>query len=486
MNNQNNAWYAALKAKDARFDGRFFVGVSSTGIYCRPICRARLPKRENCTFYTHAAAAEKAGFRPCLLCRPELAPGNAPVDASASLAKRAARLLEEYSNSEHAIKMVALRLGCSDRHLRRVFINEFNVSPIQYLQTTRLLLAKNLLTDTHLAIIDVAMAAGFGSLRRFNTLFKTRYHIVPSALRKETAKNKNSASEITLLMSYRPPYQWEKMLAFLAKNAIPDVEIIHNGEYFRTVNISRSDLPPLYGWIRVSHLPAKNALNVTMDSTLLPALAQLLALLRHLFDFDCHPDAVYDVLSEMNSLQPKLCVHGTRLVGCFDNFEMSVHTILAQQTTTKTANMLITKFVKYYGTAINTDIEGLSYLFPTADTIINSANFNHSHLEALGISSAQSQTIYTIAHAFASGQIKFEQGWTSETQIEQLMTISAIELEMAQYIAMRATGSPDIFLSNDPEIKKALSTYSEQQIAVLAQKWQPWRSYATYNLLNSL
>jgi len=165
------AWYAAFKAKDARFDGRFFVGVSTTGIYCRPVCRAKLPKAENCTFYTTAAAAEQAGFRPCLLCRPELAPGNAPVDATSSLAHRAARLLEELCGSEQSIEEVAHRLGCTDRHLRRAFTAEYSVSPVQYLQTCRLLLAKNLLTDTGLSVIEVAMAAGFGSLRRFNDLF---------------------------------------------------------------------------------------------------------------------------------------------------------------------------------------------------------------------------------------------------------------------------------------------------------------------------
>ena len=165
------AWYAAFKAKDARFDGRFFVGVSTTGIYCRPVCRAKLPKAENCTFYTTAAEAEQAGFRPCLTCRPELAPGNAPVDATSSLAHRAARLLEELCGSEQSIEEVAHRLGCTDRHLRRAFTAEYSVSPVQYLQTCRLLLAKNLLTDTDLSVIEVAMAAGFGSLRRFNDLF---------------------------------------------------------------------------------------------------------------------------------------------------------------------------------------------------------------------------------------------------------------------------------------------------------------------------
>lgn len=207
LKGENRAWYAAFQSKDTRFDGHFFVGVSSTGIYCRPVCRARLPKVGNCTFYATAAEAEQAGFRPCLLCRPELAPGTAPIDAAASLARRAARFLEENCGSIESLEEPTRHFGCSSRHLRRAFTEEYNVSPIQYLQTCRLLLAKSLLTDTDLSVIGVAMAAGFGSLRRFNELFKSRYHLAPAALRREAAGMKIQGGDMTLSMGYRPPYQ---------------------------------------------------------------------------------------------------------------------------------------------------------------------------------------------------------------------------------------------------------------------------------------
>ena len=201
------ACYEAFRSKDARFDGRLFVGVRSTGIYCRPVCTARVPKIENCTFFRTAAEAEKAGYRPCLICRPELAPGNAPMDASRILARKAARLLETNCSTGQKLSELAERLGCTDRHLRRVFLEEYHVTPIQYEQTCRLLLAKNLLTDTPLSILEVAMAAGFGSARRMNELFQERYHLTPTALRRAAA-NRSPSDEMTIRVGYRPPYRW--------------------------------------------------------------------------------------------------------------------------------------------------------------------------------------------------------------------------------------------------------------------------------------
>ncbi|MEA5003594.1 MAG: Ada metal-binding domain-containing protein, partial [Christensenella sp.] len=233
--------YAAFQAKDARFDGRFFVGISSTGIYCRPVCRARRPKAENCTFFHTAAQAEQAGYRPCLLCRPELAPGTAVTDASAVLAHSAARLLEEKCGSAQSLGEIAGKLGCTDRHLRRVFAAEYNVSPIQYLQTCRLLLAKNLLTDSDLPVIEVAMASGFGSLRRFNDLFQKHYRMTPTALRKQKTKEKQKSGSITLALGYRPPYRWEEMLGFLAGRAIGGVENIEGNTYMRTVRLTKAN-----------------------------------------------------------------------------------------------------------------------------------------------------------------------------------------------------------------------------------------------------
>jgi AraC family transcriptional regulator of adaptative response / DNA-3-methyladenine glycosylase II len=221
--------YAAFAAKDARFDGRFFVGVSSTGIYCRPVCKAKQPKIENCTFYETAAEAEQAGYRPCLLCRPELAPGKAITDASANLACRAARMLEERCGSDEGLDEIAGRLGYTDRHLRRVFMDEYHVTPVRFLQTCRLLLSKNLLTDTNLPVLEVATAAGFGSLRRFNDLFKKRYKLTPIDLRKRAPKE--SGDGVTLALGYRPPYRWDAILHFFAGRAIAGVEKVTGDAY---------------------------------------------------------------------------------------------------------------------------------------------------------------------------------------------------------------------------------------------------------------
>ena len=250
----DKACYAAMQAHDVRFDGRFFCGVSSTGIYCRPICRVKLPKEENCTFFVSAAAAEAAGYRPCLRCRPELAPGLAPVDSVPRLARSAALIMEEDCLTSRKISELAAILGITDRHLRRVFFAEYGVSPVQYLQTQRLLLAKSLLTDTRLTVTDVAMAAGFGSIRRFNDLFKKHYQLTPNKLRKKGRSMEENNDGITLSLGYRPPYAWDSLISFLAARAIPGVESVAGDTYRRTVAIKKGETIH-YGWISVANRP---------------------------------------------------------------------------------------------------------------------------------------------------------------------------------------------------------------------------------------
>src|SRR5215468_10448087 len=230
------ACYQALKARDARFDGRFFVGVSSTRIYCRPVCTVKTPQRKNCSFYPSAAAAEVAGYRPCLRCRPELAPGNASIDATARLAHAAAGLVDDGLLNEGGVEQLAQRLGVTDRHLRRVFQSELGVSPVEYAQTHRLLLAKRLLTDTPLTVTEVAMASGFGSLRRFNALFRSRYRLSPSDLRKSVSKGQTT-DVLRFQLSFRPPFDWNALLSFLSRRAIEGVECVADGVYSRTVRI---------------------------------------------------------------------------------------------------------------------------------------------------------------------------------------------------------------------------------------------------------
>lgn len=480
------ARYAAFKAKDARFDGRFFVGISSTGIYCRPVCPARLPKEENCTFYDSASAAEQAGYRPCLMCRPELAPGAAPIDATSALVRKAARLLEESCGSGQNIAEYVHRLGCSDRHLRRAFTAEFKVSPVQYLQTCRLLLAKNLLTDTDLSVMDVAMAAGFGSLRRFNDLFKQQYRMPPTALRKRASNAKESDGNVTLTLAYRPPYQWRQMLDFLAQRAIPGVEAVNGDSYMRTVHYVNTEQKHISGWLLVGHRPQKNALTVTVNSALLPGLPHLLARVRNLFDLHCCPDVVYETLSVMNAFRPGLCVPGTRLPGCFEPFEMTVRAVLGQQITVKAAGTLAGRLAETYGTPVEIDVEGLSHTFPSASYITALDGNIFDHLGPLGITRTRANTILALAQKIVNGEIDFTLCVQPEVEIKKLLTVPGIGNWTAQYIAMRTLGWPDAFPHTDHGVKKALAPLSENEILEMAETWRPWRGYATINLWNSL
>ncbi len=486
MIDNHSGLYAAFMAKDARFDGRFFVGISSTGIYCRPICRARKPKAENCTFYSTAAEAEQAGYRPCLLCRPELAPGTSIADARANLVRRAARMLEENCGSGQNLEEIAGRLGCTDRHLRRVFTAEYNVSPVQYLQTCRLLLAKNLLTDTNLSILEVAMSAGFGSLRRFNDSFKKHYHLAPTALRKRISEEKKHNSDITLALGYRPPYRWEEMLNFLAGRAIAGIEVVENGEYMRTVNLKDAEGKHVYGWVRIGHKPKKNALSVTVSETLLSMLPQVLARIRHLFDLYCNPDVMYEILQVMNDIHPSLCTLGIRVPGCFDAFEMAARAVLGQQITVKAASTLAARIVETYGTPVQTGIEGLTHIFPSPEDILAMGEDVTNNFGVLGVTSARSNTIFELARSFTQGEVDFDLCAQPEEEIKKLMKINGIGSWTAQYIAMRTMEWTDAFLETDAGVKKALPSYTSKELLKMAEAWRPWRSYATVNLWNTL
>ncbi|HEY6240298.1 MAG TPA: Ada metal-binding domain-containing protein, partial [Burkholderiales bacterium] len=282
--------YRALRARDARFDGRFFVAVSSTRIYCRPVCTVRPPKRENCRFFPSAAAAEAGGYRPCLRCRPELAPGNASVDASSRLAQAAASMMEDRTLDQEGLDALAGRLGITDRHLRRAFGAEFGVSPVEFAQTQKLLLAKRLLTDTALPVTEVAFASGFGSVRRFNALFKQRYRLRPGQLRAPLRSGTPMAAAADVLkfeLSFRPPFDWSAVSAFLGARAIAGVEAVEAGCYRRTVRIP-IDGKEHTGWIAVEMSPRKPTLRVAVSASLARALPPLLSRVKALMDLACH------------------------------------------------------------------------------------------------------------------------------------------------------------------------------------------------------
>jgi AraC family transcriptional regulator of adaptative response / DNA-3-methyladenine glycosylase II len=483
---EHQSLYTAFKSKDTRFDGRFFVGVSSTGIYCRPVCRARMPKIENCTFYESAAEAEQAGYRPCLICRPELAPGRSITDATTTLAHRAARYLEENCGKEMSLDNLAGKLGYTDRHLRRAFRSEFNVSPVRYRETCRLLLAKNLLTDTDLSVVDVAMTAGFGSLRRFNDSFKKHYRLSPTALRKKASGRESRQGEITVSLGYHPPYGWRAMLAFLAGRAIGGVEAVCKDEYLRTVRHINAAGESVFGWVRVGPDRRKDALAVTIPLSLLGVLPLVLARVRHLFDLYCEPDAVTETLGSMNAIKPGLFVPGVRVPGCYDSFEMAVRTVLGQQITVKAAGTLATRIAEAYGEPVQTGIEGLHVAFPSPERIVEMGDSVGDNLGVLGVIASRSKTIYELARAFVEGSVDFGLSAQPEVEMEKLMALPGIGVWSAGYIAMRSMGWTDTFLSTDYGVKKALASLSKDEINRLSDTWRPWRSYATISLWNSL
>ncbi|MFZ7102490.1 MAG: AlkA N-terminal domain-containing protein [Peptococcaceae bacterium] len=481
----SKACYAALKAHDARFDGRFFVGVSSTGIYCRPICRVKLPKEENCTFFVSAAAAESAGYRPCCRCRPELAPGLAPADGTSRIARQAALIIEENCLADLKISDLAGRLDITDRHLRRAFAAEYGVSPVQYVQTRRLLLAKCLLAETELSVTEVALFAGFGSIRRFNELFKKHYRSTPSHFR-SSAKNISDHKEmLTLTLGYRPPYAWDELIEFLAARAIPGVEYVKDGVYHRTVALKTGN-GTYYGWVSVANKPRENSLSVTLACSLLPVLSKVLARIRCLFDLNCSPAEVYDKLRIMNELAPGLCIPGLRLPGCFDPFEISVRAVLGQQVTVKAARTLAMRFAGAFGGKVSTPFAELYCTFPTPDAIYGLEGPVENHLGPLGIIGARSRSIFALAAAMVSGFITFSPGADPELAMENLLSLPGFGPWTVQYIGMRACGWPDAFPHTDYGIRKALSGMTPKEILSISERWRPWRSYAVVNLWNAL
>lgn len=484
MKETDDFLYEAFKARDTRFDGRFFVGISSTKIYCRPVCHARQAKKENCTFFSSAAEAEQAGYRPCLLCRPELAPGNSITEASSVLAHKAARLMEEHCADGQNLEELAGKLGCTGRHLRRVFMDEYHVTPVQYLQTCRLLLAKSLLTDTDLSVLEVAMASGFGSLRRLNDLFKNKYSLSPTALRKNAARGKTQTNTVTVGLGYHPPYRWKEILDFLAKRAILGVELVSEGAYLRTVRLKGRDGKVSCGWIKVENRPKKNMLSVTLSDTLIPVMPQALARVKRLFDLYCEPGTVYETLQSINEIHPGICKPGIRVPGCFEPFEMAVRAVLGQQITVKGASTLAGKLVKAYGAPIDTGMEELTYTFPGSEDIAALHDNIEERLGILGVIASRSKCILALARALENGDLELGECANPEQEMEKLMDIKGIGSWTAKYIAMRTMGWPDAFLETDIGIKHALPGRTPNELLELSLKWRPWRSYATMSLWN--
>ena len=531
----DDAYYLALKARDARFDGRFFTAVTSTGIYCRPVCKVRCPKRENCRFFALAAQAEQAGFRPCLRCRPELAPsgvlqvtwpeGGAAVwsvqDASSILAQQAASLLDapdawcDGPGPQHRAALIpgavaslgiapgtaagrgdhfsmaalARRLGVSERHVRRIFEAHWGVSPLQYWQTRRLLMAKQLLTDTHLPVAEVALLSGFASVRRFNDAFVGHYRLQPRTLRKAAGAGLTKQGDEALLLraAYRPPYDVAAMLQFFATRQIEGLEHVDMAQ--RTVTRTLATAPaggmaaasggslPLQGWVQARFVPDSCTVILRISTTLSPALPTVLARLRAWLDLDADPQAINARL-----LADFPGTGGLRVPGTLDGFELAVRAVLGQQITVAGARTLSARLVARYGEPLAlppTPLAQVNRLFPRATTL---AGADPDVLGQLGIVKQRQKAIQAIAQAVGQGRLSLHPGADVPATMAALQALPGIGPWTAHYIALRALRWPDAFPASDVALQKALGVqdqpHSQRAAEAASQRWRPWRGYA--------
>jgi len=470
--------YRALKTHDRRFDGLFFVAVKTTGIYCRPVCPARTPRPDYCRFFHLSVQAEKDGFRPCLRCRPERAPGRGPIDSLPRIVGRALRLLESGFLEENSLEDLAAHLGVTSRHLRRAIQVELGVSLVDLAQTRRLALAKQLLHETELSMTDIAFASGFSSIRRFNDLFRSRFGCAPSGLRKGREAPRTGAP-IRLQLEFRPPYDWQGILEFLGPRLFSGVEVIENGLYSRTVRIGTST-----GWIRVSLAGERHALKVEVSLSLARHLMSITRRIRRLFDLDAHPGDIASVLGEDPRLRPLIeATPGIRVPGSFFPFETAIRTVLGQQISVKGARTLTSRLVTLLGEPIQTTIPGLERL-PIVPAALALAE--PSRLQSIGLTRARTLTLVHLARAVEDGSLDLRITPAPEALYESLLSLPGIGPWSASYLAMRALGWPDAFPAGDLGLRKALGGGTPREIERLSEGWRPWRAYAAMLLWRSL
>ena len=473
--------YRALAARDPRFDGLFFVAVTSTKIYCRPICPAKTPREANTRFYATPQEAEQADFRPCLRCRPELAPGSAPVDDARRVAELIVQRLEDGQlDGGGGLEAIAEQFELSSRQIRRIEQSKLGVPPMQLLLTRRLLLAKQLLTETQLSITEIAFASGFSSLRRFNDAFSERYGMPPTRLRRravEGAASVNDGGTSTLLLAYRPPYDWPAMLSFLSARALTGIEHVTRESYARTVQIGKAK-----GWIEVTQSRKKHALVVRFPHVLTPVLPSLLRRLRALFDLDARPDVIAAHLRRDGRLKPAVRANpGLRVPGAFNGFELGLRAILGQQVTVKAATTIACRVVETFGEPIVTPFPQLHRLSPLPERL---ASAPVHQIAWHGIVAARARSIIALAKAQGTADLCLDSGVhrDPDASIRRLAEIPGIGQWTAHYIAMRALRWPDAFPKEDVALRKRLGGVSAREADALSQAWRPWRSYAVMHL----
>lgn len=471
MNGDEKTFFRALAAKDRRFDGVFFVGVSTTGVYCRPICPARTPARDRCTFFSHPALAERAGYRACFRCRPELAPGASSVDSLSRLARAAASLIDSGYLDGRSLEDLARHLGTTSRHLRRALSAELGVSPVELAESKRLAHAKRLLQDTTLSSTEIAFAAGFSSVRRYNAAFKRRFGRAPTAVRARPSKD---AATFDVRLAYRPPLAWRELLAFLGARSVPGIERITGETYERAFGGGES-----FGVVRVKHDEARAELVASVPISLAPALRALVPGLRALFDLDARPDVIDAHLATDSKLRPLVAKRpGLRVPGSFDAFETAVRAVLGQQISVAGATTLTARFVETFGKK-----QGDWRSFPTPERV---AAAPLAEVRAVGMPASRAQTLIDLAHAIAHGRVSLDGSRDPVSTCAALESLRGIGPWTASYVAMRALAWPDAFPAGDYGVKKALGVTRESHAAARSEAWRPWRAYAVMHLWSSL
>ena len=462
----------ARLSRDPRFDGKFFIGVINSGVYCRSICPAPTAKEKNCRYFPTAAAAAEAGFRPCLRCRPECSPGTPAWLGTPNTVSRALRLIAESGLADDSVEGLAERLGVGSRHLRRLFVRHLGATPSAVAQTQRLHFAKKLIDETRLPMGEVAMASGFGCVRRFNAAIRKVYDRTPTQIRKLAHSNATCPQDQYFFrLRFRPPYNWQGMLEFLAPRATPGVEVVEDGTYRRSIAL---DGQP--GYFAVSLDGGNPALAVRVQFGDPRSLFFIIERIRAMFDLNADWAAIVESLR----IDPELAraVHaepGLRVSGCWDGFEMAVRAILGQQVSVKGATTLAGRLVKTFGRTFSA-IDGLTHIFPAP------AKLAEANLTSIGLTKARAETIRSFARAVCDGQIRFDNIIDSDAFLARLCEIPGIGKWTAQYVAMRALGEPDAFPSGDLGCLHALNLTSTRDLERRAEAWRPWRAYAAMYL----
>ena len=486
MDMSHDACYRVLETRDARFDGRLFTAVKTTGIYCRPICPARIPKRENVMFFSTATAAQAAGFRPCLRCRPESSPDFAAWKGTSATVARALTLIETGALDSDDMEALAARLGVGERQLRRLFRRHLGASPVAVAQTRRVLLAKQLIHQTRLPMTEVALASGFGSVRRFNETFRSLYRRAPGALRRAGAQEASALGGewITLRLPYRAPYDWDGLIGFLALRAIEGVESVSPERYARSIAVGADR-----GLLIVTPAPG-DEVKVAVRFGKIAALPLIIAKVRRVFDLAADPAHIGEHLARDARLAPLVAARpGLRVPGAWDGFELAVRAILGQQITVIAARRLAGRIVRGWGEGLPADIagliDGITHVFPGAERLAA------ADLSVLPMPRARSASLQSLARAVAADPMLFGPRRGLDEAIGALKALPGIGEWTAQYIAMRELREPDAFPSGDVALMRALQDGdgprpTHAQMMARAEAWRPWRAYAAVHLWASL